>query len=154
MLGDDHWTAHPEKGTTSHGTINGTSARDDRRHSVIGLAVRSEPAGSTTNRVHPGRIDRGRRLSHGRDAAQPPRLHGNGRFRGRQKKSSRSSPTSSWSCVCLPVCSDWQPCSRHSSALLDQPIHDQGSEPYDLPYDSGPCLVLSDTILRQRTHRS
>ena len=30
----------------------------------------------------------------------------------------------------------------------------QGSEPYDLPYDSGPCLVLSDTILRQRTHRS
>ena len=85
MLGDDHWTAHPEKGTTSHGTINGTSARDDRRHSVIGLAVRSEPAGSTTNRDHPGRIDRGRRLSHGRDAAQPPRLHGNGRFRGRQK---------------------------------------------------------------------
>lgn len=70
------------------------------------------------------------------------------------KKSSRSSPTSSWSCVCLPVCSDWQPCSRHSSALLDQPIHDQGSESYDLPYDSDPCLVLSDTILRQRTHRS
>lgn len=120
MLGDDHWTAHPEKGTTPHGTINGTSARDDRRHSVIGLAVRSEPAGSTTNRVHPGRIDRGRRLSHGRDAAQPPRLHGNGRFRGRQK-SSRSSPTSSWSCVCLPVCSDWQPCSRtHRPCLISQ----------------------------------
>ncbi len=46
MLGDDHWTAHPEKGTTSHGTINGTSAQDDRRHSVFGLAVRSEPAGA------------------------------------------------------------------------------------------------------------